>query len=219
MTLKQLTLAAPLLLFSGVAMGQGSGVDPSDLLKPLKDSWPTYNGDYSGRRYSTLTQVDKTNVMHLTLAFMTRVTPGTGNTGGGGGGRGGRGGGGGGGNVIVGGEGPGDIAVGGGGVKASVIEVDGTLYFTTPDNAWAVDARDGRELWHYFWKTKGGTHIGNRGLGMWNGRLFMETPDNYLVSLDAKTGKERWHKEIAELAQGYFSTPAPIVIGNHVIVG
>ena len=40
-------------------------------------------------------------------------------------------------------------------IKASVLEVDGTLYFTMPDNAWAVDARDGRELWHYFWKTQG----------------------------------------------------------------
>ena len=149
---------------------------------------------------------------------MTRVTPGTGNAGGGGG-RGGRGGGGGGGNLIVGGEGTGDIAAGGGTIKASVLQVDGTLYFTMPDNAWAVDARDGRELWHYFWKTKGGTHIGNRGLAMWNDYLFMETPDDYLVSLDAKTGKERWHKEIADLAQGYFSTPAPIVVGNHVLVG
>jgi alcohol dehydrogenase (cytochrome c) len=97
--------------------------------------------------------------------------------------------------------------------------VNGTLYFTTPDNAWAVDARDGHELWHYFWKTKGGTHIGNRGVGMWNDYLFMETPDDYLVSLEAKTGKERWHKMIAPLDEGYFSTPAPIVIGNHVLVG
>ena len=64
--------------------------------------------------------------------------------------------------------------------------VDGTLYVTTPDNAWALDARDGRELWHYFWKTRGGTHIANRGLGMWNDYLYMETPDNYLVSLEAQ---------------------------------
>jgi len=99
------------------------------------------------------------------------------------------------------------------------LEVDGVLYFTMPDNAWAVDARDGSQLWHYFWKTKGGTHIGNRGLGMWHNTLFMETPDDYLVALDAQTGKERWHKEIADLSQGYFSTPAPIVVGNHVLVG
>jgi alcohol dehydrogenase (cytochrome c) len=192
--------------------GQGSGVSPAELLKPLKDSWPTYNGDYSGKRYSALTQLNQSNVTHLTLAWSTRVSPGAG----GGSGRGGRGGGTA--NVIVGGEGSGDLASGGS-IKASVLEVDGTLYFTMPDNAWAVDARDGRELWHYFWKTKGGTHIGNRGLGMWNSYLFMETPDDYLVSLDAKTGKERWHKPIADLAQGYFSTPAPIVVGNHVLAG
>ncbi len=56
-------------------------------------------------------------------------------------------------------------------------------------------------------------------LAMWNDYLFMETPDDYLVSLDAQTGKERWHKVIADLDQGYFSTPAPIVVGNHVSGG
>jgi alcohol dehydrogenase (cytochrome c) len=210
MTLKRALFGALALPF--LVQGQGAGVSPADLLKPLKDSWPTYNGDYSGKRYSALTQLNQTNVTHLTLAWSTRVNPGIG----GGSGRGGRGGGNA--NLIVGGEGTGDLVTGGS-IKASVLEVDGTLYFTMPDNAWAVDARDGRELWHYFWKTKGGTHIGNRGLGMWNNYLFMETPDDYLVSLDARTGKERWHKPIADLDQGYFSTPAPIVVGNHVIAG
>ncbi|MBV8809625.1 MAG: acido-empty-quinoprotein group A, partial [Acidobacteriaceae bacterium] len=66
---------------------------------------------------------------------------------------------------------------------------------------------------------KGGIHIGNRGVGMYGNWLFFETPDNYLVSLEAATGKERWHVEIADVKQEYFSTPAPIVVGNHVIVG
>ena len=201
-------------LVPALLMGQGRGVAPADLLQPLKDSWPTYNGDYTGKRYSTLSQIDQSNVKHLTLAWMSRMTPGPGN--GGGRGRFGRGGGA---ELIVGGEGAGDIPAGGGSIKGSVLEVDGVLYVTMPDNAWALDAIDGRELWHYFWKTKGGTHIGNRGMAMWNGYLFMETPDDYLVSLDAKTGKERWHKPIADLEQGYFSTPAPIVVGNHVLVG
>ena len=210
MKLKQLLLTAPFLLFGAMLMGQGGrGVDPADLLKPLKDSWLTYSGDYSGKRYSALDQINQSNVKDLTLAWMSRVTPGAEQ-----GGRGARRP-----NLIVGGEGPGDISVGGGTIKASALEVDGFLYFTMPDNAWAVDARDGSQLWHYFWKTKGGTHIGNRGLGMWHNTLFMETPDDYLVALDAQTGKERWHKEIADLSQGYFSTPAPVVVGNHVLVG
>ena len=65
----------------------------------------------------------------------------------------------------------------------------------------------------------GGIHIGNRGFGMYGNWLYFETPDNYLVSLNAKDGKERWHVEIADVKQEYFSTPAPIVIRNHVIVG
>lgn len=203
-----------LLLSPALLPGQGKGVDPAELLKPLKESWLTYNGDYSGKRYSALTQINTSNVKHLSLAWMSRLTPGAGNAA-----AGRRGGAGRGPILTTGGEGTGEFAAGGGSIKASVLQVDGTLYFTMPDNAWAVDALDGRELWHYYWKTKGGTHIGNRGLGMWKNYLFMETPDNYLVSLDAKTGKERWHKPIADLSQGYFSTPAPIVAGNHVIVG
>ena len=210
----KLLLTSLLAVAPGVLMGQG--VTPADLVKPLKDSWPTYNGDYSGKRYSGLTQINQSNVKQLTLAWMTRVAPGAGDAGTGRGARFGRGGAG---ATIVGGEGPGDITIGGGTIKASALEVDGVLYFTMPDNAWAVDARDGRELWHYFWKTKGGTHIGNRGVGMWHNYLYMETPDDYLVSLDAKTGKERWHKEIADVRQQYFCTPAPIVIRDHVIVG
>lgn len=202
---------------AGVApvFAQGAGVSPADLLKPLKESWPTYNGDYSGRRFSALNLVNTATVKHLSLAWSIRMTPGMPQAGGGRG----RFGGGPATPLIVGGEGTGQLNVGGGTIKASVLAVDGTLYFSMPDNAWAVDARDGRELWHYYWKTRGGTHIGNRGLAMWNNYLYMETPDNYLVCLEAKTGKERWHKTIADLEQGYFSTPAPIVVGNHVLVG
>jgi alcohol dehydrogenase (cytochrome c) len=211
MTYSKMLLAALFTLSPAIVTGQSaSGVDPADLLKPLKDSWPTYSGDYTGKRYSVLDQIDQSNVSHLTLGWMAHVTPGNGQGGGRSFGRP---------PVIVGGEGPGDLNVGGGTIKASALEVDGVLYFTMPDNAWAVDARDGTERWHYFWKTKGGTHIGNRGLGMWHKTLFMETPDDYLVALDAPTGKELWHKQIADLADGYFSTPAPVVVGNHVLVG
>ena len=119
--------------------------------------------------------------------------------------------------TIIGGVGTREFT--GGTIKGAVLQVGGILYVTAPDNVWALDALDGREIWHYFWRTRGATHIGNRGAAIWYNSLLFETPDNYLVSLDAKTGKERWFVEIADFDEQYFSTPAPIIVDNHVIVG
>jgi alcohol dehydrogenase (cytochrome c) len=212
MRLRRLLLTAPLFLLPVVLTAQGRGVAPAELLKPLGDTWPTYSGDYSGQRFSRLTQINQSTVKNLTLSWVGRLTEGPGGVGGRGGGRGGR-------PAIIGGEGTGDFPIGGGTIKGTPLMVDGTLYVTMPDNVWAIDARDGHELWHYFWKTKGSTHIANRGVGIWNDYLYFETPDNYLVSLELKTGKERWHKEIASFNEQYFSTTAPVIVGNHVIVG
>src|ERR1700691_4706447 len=51
-------------------------LDPAKLLKPPADSWPTYNGDYSGRRFSTLRQINQLNVKSMTLAWIYRATAG-----------------------------------------------------------------------------------------------------------------------------------------------
>jgi alcohol dehydrogenase (cytochrome c) len=45
------------------------GTTPDMLLKPPKDSWPAYHGDYSGKRHSALTQITPQNVGGLTLAW------------------------------------------------------------------------------------------------------------------------------------------------------
>ena len=87
MNFKTLAFIGPLLVSPAFLLGQGKGVSPADLLKPLQDSWPTYNGDYTGKRYSLLKQVDRSTVKNLTLAWMTRVTPGAGGPDEGGGGR------------------------------------------------------------------------------------------------------------------------------------
>jgi len=208
MKMKKLNLPRLLLtvcLFLTPVLVAAQGLDPASLLKPLSDSWPTYSGDYSGRRYSSLIQINQSNVKNLTLAWTRHLTNGSSA---------------GGPPLIIGGEGSGDIvAAGATQIKGAVLHVNGVLYVTTPDNTWALDARDGHELWHYFWQTRGGTHIGNRGVGMWGNYLYFVTPDDYLISLDARTGKERWHKEILSFNQQYFATMAPIVIRNHVLVG
>ena len=209
-------LAVVCAVLGSQAQGRG-GLDPAAIRKPLAESWPVYSGDYTGRRYSALAKINQGTVKHLSLAWIARLTAGTGS---GAPAAGGRGGAPTGARMIVGGEGTGEFAAGGApNVKGSILMVDDVLYVTAPDNVWALDARDGHVIWHYYWKTKGGTHIGNRGAALWHDYLFFETPDNYLVSLDARTGRERWHVEIADFDQQYFSTTAPIVVDNHVLVG
>ncbi|HET9194482.1 MAG TPA: acido-empty-quinoprotein group A [Vicinamibacterales bacterium] len=201
-------------VMSATLSGQQAGLDPATILKPLSDGWPSYSGDYTGRRYSALRQINTSNVKNLTLAWTVRLNAGPNGAGPG---------------VtapyspraprtITGGVGNNEF-VGGTTVKGSILAVDDVLYVTAPDNVWALDANDGHLLWHYFWRTKGGTHIGNRGAAMWRNNLYFVTPDCYLVSLDARTGEERWHKEIASFNQQYFCTSAPTVVENQVIVG
>src|SRR5262245_11398768 len=156
------------------------GLDPAALLKPPTDIWPTYNGDYSGRRHSTLDQINASNVNSLTLAWGFRVR----------------------GSVI----------------KSTPLVVNGVLYFTTPDNVWAVDARYGHQIWHYHRQSEG-DHIGQRGVAIYKDYLFFETPDAHLVSLNAEDGTVRWDVQLADSQLGYFSTMAPLVIRDHVISG
>lgn len=196
-------LATSFALATNVAVSQS--LDPNEILKPHPDSWPTYSGDYSGQRYSPLNAINQSTVKNLSLAWVSRLQTGTQSpttappT-------------------IVAGEGTAEFNTPAN-IKGAILQVDGILYVSTPDNAWALDARDGHEIWHYYWRTKGGTHIGNRGMAMWKNWVYMETPDNYLICLDARTGKEKWHKEIASFEEQYFSTMAPIVVGDHLLVG
>lgn len=155
---------------------------PSAILHPTPNSWPTYHGDYSGKRHSHLTQITPRNVESLTLAWAFQTGQ----------------------NAAI---------------KSSPLLVDGILYFTVPDNIWAVDARSGHMLWHYNKPTDDGDHIGQRGVAMYGGWLYFLSPDGHLTSLDAKDGKVRWTVQVADVTKGYWTTMAPLVIRDHVIIG
>jgi alcohol dehydrogenase (cytochrome c) len=163
------------------------GLDPNKSTKPPVDTWPTYNGDYSGRRFSTVPDIDTRNAHALSLAWVYRIRTASGDT--------------------------------GGVIKSTPLMVSGVLYFTIPDHVFAVDARSGQEIWQYNWHSKGGWHLGNRGVGIYGNWLYFETPDCNLVSLNIKDGSERWHKQVCDLDRFYTATVAPVIIRNHVIVG
>ena len=160
----------------------GGGLEPATLLAPPSDSWPTYHGDYSGRRHSKLSAITPDNVGRLTLAwtFQTGQTDS---------------------------------------IKAVPLVFNGIAYVTTPDNMWAVDIRNGRQIWHYTYPKNLGFHIGHRGAAMYKGTVYLTTPDAHLVALDARTGRLKWNMVIGDYKKGYWSTNAPLLIRDHLIVG
>ena len=179
-----------LFLASAALLAQG-GLNPAKLGAPPTDTWPTYNGDYTGRRYSTLAKINQANINSLSLAWVYRA------------------------NGMPGGV----SGFSGGRISSTPVQVNGVLYFTMPDHAWAVDARSGREVWHYAWTSHGGEHIGNRGAAVYGNWLYFLTPDCNLVSLNLKDGTERWRKQYCDLDQYYFGSMAPLVVKNHIITG
>ena len=223
--MKKLIVFATILLLPALLPGQG-GVDPADASKPLADQWLSYSGDFTGRRFSTLKQVTTANVKNLSLEWVQpNIVTGCGPTGsapagGGGGFGGGFGGGAAAVPTIIGGLGDGGAnTCGPARLGGGILFVDGILYASSPDNVWAIDGHDGTILWHYYWKTRGGTSLATRGLGMWHNRIYFELHDDWMVCLDAKTGKEVWKKEISSFDSQYFSSNAPMVLGNHIIAG
>jgi alcohol dehydrogenase (cytochrome c) len=183
------TIAAAVLLSSSFS-AQKVALDPNMIGKAPVTSWPTFNGDYSGKRYSTLTQISPENLNRLAVQWVYRITG-------------------------VGAQRGAPVPI----IKCTPLQVDGVLYITIPDHLWALDAETGKELWHYDWVDHGGHLIGQRGVGIWNSTVFFLTPDNWLISLDANTGKENWRKNYADARKQYFSTSAPLIVNNHVIVG
>jgi len=104
-------------------------------------------------------------------------------------------------------------------IKASPILVDGILYITTPDHLWAVDARTGQQLWQYQHPKNDAFHIGHRGAAVYRDTVYLTTPDCHLIAFNAKTGAKKWDAVVADSRKGYWSSNAPLVVGNHVLVG
>lgn len=152
------------------------------LLHPPANSWPSYHGDYSGRRHSALKQITPQNVRNLSLAWAFQTNQGS-------------------------------------GIKSSPILVDGILYFSVPDNIWAIDARSGHQVWHYNERTAQGEHIGNRGVAIYKDSLYFMAPDAHLVSLNRSNGSVRWKVQVGDVTKGYWTSMSPLVVKNHVLVG
>jgi len=110
-------------------------------------------------------------------------------------------------------------------LEATPVVVDGVMYVTAANEAYALDAAAGRQIWRYhqprnpdlLGEAGGGA---NRGVAIQGNRVFMATDHAHLLALDRATGKLLWDTEMADhVHEQYSATGAPMVVGDLVIAG
>ena len=163
-------------------------VDPQALVRtPPGQDWPTYNGDYSGRRYTALDQITPANVRQLRAQWVFHSTNSD-------------------------------------SLEVTPVVVQGVMYVTTGNDAFALDARTGRVLWHHARALTEGliddaSAHHNRGVALWHTRVFMETDNAHLLCLDARSGHLIWDIAYADTSKNYGATSTPLMVKDKVVVG
>jgi len=109
-------------------------------------------------------------------------------------------------------------------LQVTPVVVDGLMYVTAANAVWALDARTGRQVWHYSRpRTKG--LVGdpaagiNRGVAVLGDRVFMQTDHAHVIALHRVGGQLLWDVEMADYRQHYGATSAPLVVNDLVIAG
>jgi alcohol dehydrogenase (cytochrome c) len=163
-------------------------VKQADLLNvPVGANWVSYNGDYTGRRYSSLNQIKTENVNRLKVQWVFHATNS---------------------NLL----------------ECTPVVIDGTMFVTAANDVFALDAKTGKQRWHYHRPVTEGliddaSAHHNRGVAVLGDRLYIETDNAHLVSLNARNGTELWDVVYAGGNKNYGATSVPLIIKDMVLVG
>ena len=153
------------------------------------DQWLVHGRTYSEQRYSPLNQINTETVKNLGIAWIFETDTNRGH-------------------------------------EATPIVVDDIMFSTS---AWSIvyanDAQTGEMIWKYDPKVPKEKayfvccDVVNRGVAVWQGKVFLGTIDGRLIALDAKTGEMIWEKMTVNPTQAYSITGAPRVVKNNVVIG
>lgn len=152
--------------------------------------WLSHGRTYAETRFSPLDRIDGTNVADLGLAWSFET--GTQR-----------------------------------GLEATPIVVGGTVYTTGSWSiVYALDARTGEELWRWDpgvdrarYGVRACCDVVNRGVAVYEGRVYVGVLDGRLVALDAGTGEPVWETLTVDASLPYTITGAPRVVKGNVIIG
>ncbi len=154
------------------------------------ENWIAHGRTYEEQRFSPLTKINKESVSDLGLAWYKDM--GTNRA-----------------------------------LEATPIVVDGIMFFTsTWSRVYAVEAKTGETLWSFDpevpgeWARKACCDIVNRGVAVYQGKVFFASLDGRLFSLNAETGEKIWEVDtITDRTRAYTITGAPRVAKGKVYIG
>lgn len=110
------------------------------------------------------------------------------------------------------------------GLEATPIVVNGIMYFSGQNQAYAMDASTGRTIWRWSRPPTpglvGDASVGtNRGAAIFRDKVYVTTDNAHLIALNRLTGKIVWEMVMPEEKQHYGSTVAPMIVNDTVIGG
>lgn len=110
------------------------------------------------------------------------------------------------------------------GLEVTPLVADGVMYITGPNQAIALDALTGRQIWKYSRpRTQGligDASLGtNRGVALQGDKVFMVTDNAHLLAINRTTGALMWDVYMPDEPQHYGSTVAPLIVRDTIIAG
>jgi PQQ-dependent dehydrogenase (methanol/ethanol family) len=110
------------------------------------------------------------------------------------------------------------------GLESTPIVINGVMYVSGNNQAYAIDALSGEQIWKYSRPSTpglvGDASLGtNRGVAILGDKIFMVTDNAHLLALNRVTGSLVWDVVMPEQPEHYGSTVSPLVINDTVIAG
>ena len=167
------------------------GVDDAALVGAADNAgeWLTYGRDYAEQRFSPLDDIDRESIARLGVVWHYDTDSLR-------------------------------------GLEATPLVADGVLYASTSwSNVFALDAVTGAELWRWdagadrIRGARACCDVVNRGVALYEGKVFVGVIDGRLVALDARSGEPVWDVQTTPVDQPYTITGAPRVVDGKVIIG
>jgi quinohemoprotein ethanol dehydrogenase len=183
---------APQTSIARTAAVAAPAFSPSDLSAYASDNWLTSGGGLTDNRYSTLTQINKSNVASLKIAWQAHFGLTT------------------------------KQLATSFGQEASPVVYAGTLYVPDAlGDVFAFDGATGAQLWKHTNTITGPQPLlaTERGIAVGDGRIYLGSIDDKVVALDQATGGVVWETHIGRVQDGESMTAAPLYYEGMVIVG